>query len=88
MANCEEPPTGRVQTEGCSWEASSDGDLREEKGARVGVSAEADRGHGIRGATRPQADQAAASRPFPGRGPARGGERAGERALTGRCRAA
>lgn len=45
-------------------------------------------GLAVRGATRPRADQAAAPRPFPGRGPARGGERAGERALTGRCRAA
>lgn len=40
MANCEEPPTGRVQTEGCSWEGSSDGGLRE-KGVPGGVSAEA-----------------------------------------------
>lgn len=32
---------------------------------------------GIQGTTRPQADQAAAPRPFPGRGPAWGGERAG-----------
>lgn len=45
-------------------------------------------GFGIRGATRPRADQASAPRPFPGRWPARSGERAGERALTGRCRAA
>lgn len=41
MANCEEPPTERVQTEGCSWEASWNGGLREEKGTKGGVSAEA-----------------------------------------------
>lgn len=50
MANCGEPPTGRVQTEGCSWEASSGGSLREDKGDRVGDSAKAGSGPRIRGA--------------------------------------
>lgn len=72
MANCEEPPMERVQTE-ASW----DGSLRKEKGTKGGVSAEAGFRPRNRGATRPVADQAAAPRPFPRYGQARGGERAG-----------
>lgn len=80
MANCEEPPTGRVLTQGCSLEASRHGGLREEEGARGGVSAEAGCGPRSSGCDPAPGRPGRGAPPFPGTraGPGRGaGGRAG-----------
>lgn len=74
MANCEELPTERALTKGDALGRFPQMEASERNwvlGKGTGLDL------GIQGTTRPQADQAAAPRPFPGRGPAWGGERAG-----------